>query len=693
MTGPQDHDDARPAGQDPVRPHEELPADEAATEAAELAELAESIEDALEPEVEERLDEAKAWEPTAWEPHAPTTVGEAPAEEHSILDEDPTVSIPSVAEVIDAAEDREPTAADALHDGADAPSSPAPAPAGPAAWQDRFAAANAEAPEAAGEDDEDPEDTAIRDRGAWASAAVTGVASVGGTAAASDLPAAPAADQDPQPATQALPPIAAPAEEPATQAMDVAPPAATPEAAAAPHEPTQAELAAAFPSTPFGLVSPGAKQPTSGIHALAAPAGPGGPGETDLDATMLHAPLLPPTPQPQAPIPGYGETPAGTPAMRPRGAERRAPEKKKTPVWAILVGALIGAALIVGIVLLAWQPWDKTPTADPSTGPSQSQPTQNTAPGEVADGSPAAAVRDLGEALAKGDATTALGLLDESLTAPARDVDNALLSNEAYAAAKNRPTAIKIDPASTAAVAEDTTSARVTAVVTQNGKDVPTTFQVRRSTTTGPWFVDPSTLPTIRVSNASGTTIKVNGADVKVPGTAGDYSTTRFRVLPGSYAVEGKADAFTSFAKAETLNAPITALGTEGSANAGSVSLKPKRTDQFKTAATKAVDAWLDKCAASKDMKPSGCPFSGPTTFEGAKVTDVKWSIDQRPTLSFHDYGIGAETVSGSGGTASVSGKAKVDGEDRSVSGKVSGFSFRGTLTVKGKDITFAPAS
>jgi hypothetical protein len=698
VTGPQDPHDAHPAGQDPVRPHGESPAEEA-TRDAEAA--AASIDDALEPQVEERLEEAKAWEPAAWEPHAPASIDSTPEAEDADA-EDPTADIPSVAEVIDAAEDREPTGQDQTHDDAGSAPGLASPESSLEAPEDGPAASDTEA--------EDPDDTAIGARGAWAAPAT----SVMGVAASESADADPSpatqalppiaapADADPSPATQALPPIAAPATEamdvapptdPGTEAMDVAPPAVAFAAAGADAqtpgaEPDRAALAAAFPSTPFGNVSPSAHPAASSFEAS-----PGGPGESDLDATMLHAPLLPPTPQPQAPIPGYGQAPAGAPALRPRGADRRAPEKKKTPVWAILVGAVIGAALIVGIVLLAWQPWEKTPTAAPSTAPATSASPSSGAPGEVLPGSPAAAVQDLGQALIKGDAATALGLLDESLTAPARDVDDSLLSNEAYAAAKNRPTAVKIDPASTSAVADDVTSTRVTAVVTQNGKDVRTTFQVRRATAASQWFVDPSALPTLRVSNASGTTIKVNGADVKVPGTAGDYSTARFRVLPGSYSVEGKADTFTSFAKATTLNASITTLGTSGSTNAGSVSMKPERTDAFRTAATKAVNAWLDKCAASTSMKPANCPFSGPTTFEGAKVTDVKWSIVQRPTLDFHDYGIGAETVSGSGGSAKVTAKAKVDGQQQSVSGSVTGFSFRGTLTVKGKNVTFAPSA
>lgn len=418
------------------------------------------------------------------------------------------------------------------------------------------------------------------------------------------------------------------------------------------------------------------------------------PAEGEARSEEAAAPLpdpLPPVPPAAAASPAETDSAQGSQPPVTRSGGHRAAPNRRFPLWAVIVGAIAVIAIIAGLIAYAvassHAPSGPQPAPAPTT--SSAPPSQKADAEGIVDGSPAAAVRDLGAALSKGDATTALGLIADTATVAGENMAPTLLSNANYGAAKNRPTAVDIDPASLGVPAPEVIRARVTAEVTQAGKKTRVTFDVARASADAPWKISPAALPTVAVGGASGTTIRVNGKDVKVPGSPGDYITTRFQVLPGSYAVGGRGDKFTTFGKPKTVGIAPSALGTRPPSSAPAVQLTAERTDAFKKAAIAAVDAWLNECAKSTSTAPANCPLRSESSYQGAPITNVEWSIDRRPALTFDDYGVGEDSVTGRNGRAIMTGQAKVGGRTQDIKGTLDNFVYRGDLTVKGDEVTF----
>ena len=555
--------------------------------------------------------------------------------------------------------------------------------------------------------DDDADDTAITQRGALAGPGYDALANPWGTP-----PAAASA-----PPTAALPAVA----EPYSAGYDLMPPMPnagqeqdaqeTTLPGLGQHSGQHAPLGAfddeqsptgALPTLPLaaGQQAPGKNEAPAGFGEAVAPDGSAFPGV----ANGSNAPGYPGAPMgPGSPNgPGYnGPGGPGGPSQGGPGGPSQGGSPNKRRFWTIIWASVVVVALVIALIVWAVNSGksDQANPAPSSTGtsgtqatPSSSSGSESPTPTGVQEGSPAQAVEQFTKALAAGDATTALGLVSDAAQVPETSVDDALLSNASYAAAKNRPALKEIDPASLPAVGDDITKTKVTATLTQAGKDGRVTFQMLRTTTADPWRIDVQQLPTITVGGASGTKITVNGRSVSVPGTSGDYIDTQFRVLPGTYELAGNSTKFVDFGKGKTLTATATTLrsGATASENkVGSLNISGKYTDAFNEGAKKAVNAWLDKCEASTSTSPKGCPFYVDSKFEGSTITDVKWDITKRPTMSLPEYGFQSQRVTGIGGAAKLTGKAKVNGGEGRVQGTVSSFGYTGELSIKDNKVVF----
>lgn len=593
---------------------------------------------------------------------------------------------------------------------------------------------------AAATTDDDADDTAITQRGALAGPGYDALANPWGTppAAASAPPTAalPAVAEPYSPGYDLMPPLPdagqeQDAQEPslagsngpaeASQALDGGQDFSEP-GGVGQHTGQQAPFGAfgdeqqatgALPASPMT-----AGQQAPGMYETPAPFGAAaGPDDSTyqggaIGTGVANAPGHPGAPvgsgapmRPGAPMgPGYnGQGGAGGPG-NPGGPTPSGPSQGGQPnkrrFWTIIWASVVVVALVVALIVWAVNS-GKSDQANPAPSSTETSDTQGTPsssgsespmPTGVLEGSPAQAVEQFTKALAAGDATTALGLVSDAAQVPETSVDDALLSNASYAAAKDRPALKEIDPASLPAVGDDITKTKVTATLTQAGKDGRVTFQMLRTTTADPWRIDVQQLPTITVGGASGTKITVNGRSVNVPGTSGDYIDTQFRVLPGTYALAGNSTKFVDFGKGKTLTATATTLrsGATASENqVGSLNISGKYKDAFNEGATKAVNAWLDKCEASTSTSPKGCPFYVDSKFEGSTITDVKWNITKKPTMSLPEYGFQSQRVTGIGGAAKLTGKAKVNGSEGRVQGTVSSFGYTGELSIKDNKVIF----
>lgn len=368
--------------------------------------------------------------------------------------------------------------------------------------------------------------------------------------------------------------------------------------------------------------------------------------------------------------------------MRPRGHGRRSakPAKKShTLLWAVLAGLLVVIIAVALILFFTLRHEDPKP---------QGGATVESLPTKVQDGTPAAAVRDLGQAMKDGKAEDALELLDVSAL---QGDAHPLLVDKVYSKAKARPSALTPAAASLGTPAEDALSAGVSATLDQSGKKTELSLRVTRTESDAPWKVAIASLPALEVSDSGGAKVKVNGTDVKLPGDSGDYSTHRIFALPGTYSLKRSDSKFVDYPKTRNFTSPGTALDADpesGIRDLGSLSLQGKHNKAFGKESKKVVNEWLDECIASNELAPKNCPNGADG--EGETVTDIKWTLDERPELSFPDSGVETATVEGKSGRASVEGKVKQDGQDATLEADNVPIEFSGTLKISGNKIQFS---
>ncbi|MET7808541.1 hypothetical protein [Micromonospora chersina] len=109
--------------------------------------------------------------------------------------------------------------------------------------------------------------------------------------------------------------------------------------------------------------------------------------------------------------------------------------------------------------------------------------------------------------------------------------------------------------------------------------------------------------------------------------------------------------------------------------------LRVRMRDSARPAIETQVRAYLDRCAASTEPAPKGCPFSA---WSPTAATDVAWRITQYPPLQI-TLGSGSEAqVFGNGGTVTVSAGGAVLAENMS-------FTVHGFGRAAGDRVVFVP--
>lgn len=464
-----------------------------------------------------------------------------------------------------------------------------------------------------------------------------------------------------------LPPIAAPIEEPTTQLPELA----------EPEEPAESDEPAESAETD----APAEPADDSTTVLSEAEFGHEGYGQDDPAIAAPH-PAFAPVPAPSGAAVNEGEPFASAPrASGRRAAEPRRKRLTRGQIAAIATGIV---AVIVTIVLAIVLPLRGGDQDDAATSTPSAEAT-------IQDGTPAATVRDLGTALAKGDASAALKLMDVSTLDYDGD-DNPLLSDAVYRGAKNRPTKIEVAKESMSVPADDALSAGVTATITQNDKPSVVSLRLTRGSAQEAWKVTLASLPVVQLTEGGGATVEVNGAKAKLPGEEGDYSTARLFVLPGTYSIHRPNAKYVQYPKARTFSASAAALAVapdQDTRQLGTISLQGKYNAAFRKDARKAADAWLQKCLDSTSTAPKNCPMMMDSTYQGAKVTHVKWDAQDLPTVTFSDSGLNEQRLFGSGGHVTMTGQAKVDGETKDLEAKGLGLDYEGIVKVDGGKVTF----
>ncbi|PWC07086.1 hypothetical protein DF223_08955 [Mycetocola zhujimingii] len=239
------------------------------------------------------------------------------------------------------------------------------------------------------------------------------------------------------------------------------------------------------------------------------------------------------------------------------------------------------------------------------------------------------------DALKKGDVSGAFEVSDTKV-----EKTDLLLTKKAYADVDDRITRYTLGDVS---VEGDT--ATVTASITQAGEKYDQEFtlvkQGKDAVFFDNWQLESPPLSSIAVGINAPDDAVVEVAGVDISELKKDDGVYTLRVLPGTYpiALGGESDWYS----AEEVSASVVGFGVEAEA-AEAPTLEIALTEEGTTAATDAVNAWLDACVASTDLAPAGCPFWA-TNSEGYELSNFTWTVT-RPTFTIGEFADGTWPVS-----------------------------------------------
>ena len=224
-----------------------------------------------------------------------------------------------------------------------------------------------------------------------------------------------------------------------------------------------------------------------------------------------------------------------------------------------------------------------------------------------------------------------------------------------------------IDDAEVSAVAESDDGSATADVAFRLGGEEQTA-QLRLSMVDGRWTVDSSALGTMTPTATVGAFIGIGDASFPVGEGAA--------LLPAGYTI--------SAAPASLLDGESTALVLPGEPAdvALEVVLRPEATD----AAQDQLDAHLETCTAPAQAAPEGCGIRIPWGTEFRAVSDIRYRIEQTPTVTLTatrfsaDGGVLVSTVTGTG----------QDGAARTTTYRTESWSVRGDIafTADGLELT-----
>jgi hypothetical protein len=254
-----------------------------------------------------------------------------------------------------------------------------------------------------------------------------------------------------------------------------------------------------------------------------------------------------------------------------------------------------------------------------------------------------------------------------------------MLSDDAYAAATDHLSKFTVTGTT---ITADAAVASVS--ITQAGKSYEqdlTLSLVRRDLGIfDVWRVDGSNLPNVYISYArpDGMGLTVNGVDFGVIVGSYQYDVPAFPAT-WEFAPEGGTDFYDA--------APVSVTTRfEGEGASTTAALPVTLTDAGVASANAAMSAQLDACMAQATMNPGpGCGFglTDDGQFTNAVYSNVVWTLDQRPTVTFGDWrtNFGWAVVPGTPGSLSATAEFTADEGDGDASGTVPDFMQHGTIT------------
>jgi hypothetical protein len=222
------------------------------------------------------------------------------------------------------------------------------------------------------------------------------------------------------------------------------------------------------------------------------------------------------------------------------------------------------------------------------------------------------------DALEAGDASTAI----EIGSVDTLEVDEALLTDEIYAAATDRPTDGQVVD-----VERSGDSAVLTVEYQQRGATVTETLFARRTGSTAvlfdEWQLRGNSIGTITLSNsAAGDALTVNDVDVVL---ADGWTLA---ALPGTYTLAG--------AESRWLDSGETSVTVRGTGWADAETPAATPSAELETEVDRLVSDYLATCIASTETEPADCPNESWVYYDLAGVT---WTLDTAPVVSLNlDY-------------------------------------------------------
>jgi len=289
---------------------------------------------------------------------------------------------------------------------------------------------------------------------------------------------------------------------------------------------------------------------------------------------------------------------------------------------------------------------------------------------------PRIAVAHYLSALEKGHASQAL-----AMTGSKAGPSDLLLTDKAFHNATKRITRFSLGRVSTAG---DT--ATVDATIEQGGHKYSQAFQLTRTgrdlATISHWRLRPPALTRIAIAFTGPGPLQFT----IVGQNFSSAPDVEFRAFPGTYNVLPEFPSRMYYAPPFT----VTAVGF-GNAEPKPADMAIDLSSEGESAAEQAVNEFMDKCAASTELVPAGCPFRA-VGQAGVTVDSATWSLDTRPEFSVGGYtSRGWPVVSTTVGSAKMSGTAH-DGSGRS--GEVHTpeipFGLVGFVTFDGDTATYA---
>lgn len=230
-------------------------------------------------------------------------------------------------------------------------------------------------------------------------------------------------------------------------------------------------------------------------------------------------------------------------------------------------------------------------------------------------------VRDYLSALADGDGSKALGLLDAAVP----DADAAVLDGPGLKASQSLLKNIEVSSPQPA----DGNRVTVTVRYTVAGSAKSTDFLLEPGPTRwlffGSWKFVPSSLPTLEASVVNEDQATLNGVDVALPGGKNSFAV----FYPGAYTAEYRSALFAAPAVTRTVTGPANTTPA--------VVLATGPTSKLLKQVDGKVRAYLDGCAKQQVLLPTDCPMSNYT--DNRVVSAIKWTILSYPHVGISAYG------------------------------------------------------